>query len=220
MKNETTIYHLIVDKSGSMMGSEESVIEGFNGQLEQIKKLKEQFPEQTFLMGLTFFNHHVINQIMAENIHSIEPISRNSYRPEGSTALLDAIGKSVYEIKSGFGKMIDEDKATVVVVIITDGYENASRFYTYHDIAKLIPELEETEKWMFNFLGADMDAIHTSKMLNIQQENTISFSKEDYKSTIDICSESLGKYFSSKQEGKKISGIFNNVLNKDLRRKK
>ena len=142
-----------------------------------------------------------------------------SYIPSGSTALLDAIGKSIYDIKSIYGPEIEQDLASVVVIIITDGHENASRFYTYHDIARMIKELDATERWTFSFLGADLDAIHTSKMLNIRNENVMSFSKENYAGMMNNVSDSMREYSKTKAEGTTKKDIFDIFKNKDIRNK-
>jgi hypothetical protein len=141
-----------------------------------------------------------------------------TFLPNGSTALLDAIGKSIYQIKSDFGPALSNDEASVVMVIITDGEENSSRFYTYHEIARMIKELDETEKWTFSFLGADLDAIHTSQMLNIRRENVISFSKSDYSGMMDDVSDSIRFYENSKAEGKTKNNIFDIFDKKDRRK--
>ena len=141
-----------------------------------------------------------------------------SYHPNGSTALLDAIGKSIYQIKSDFGPQISNDEATVVMVIITDGEENASRFYTYHDIARMIQELDETDKWTFSFLGADLDAVHTSQMLNIRRENVMSFSKSDYRFMMEDVSKSINSYAEAKSQGKSKRDIFDIFTKKDRRK--
>ena len=106
---------------------------------------------------------------------------------------------------------------SVVLIIITDGHENASRMYTYHDVAQLIKELDETEKWTFSFLGADFDAIHTSHMLNIRQENVMNFSKSGYASFMGDVSDSIRTYAEEKSKGNQKRDIFDIFRNKDRR---
>ena len=91
------------------------------------------------------------------------------------TALLDGIGKSIEAIRRKYDQEIREDLASVVIVILTDGGENASKFYTRNLIAETIKELDATGKWTFSFLGADLDAVSASDNLNIRKENIISF---------------------------------------------
>ena len=218
MKNKKTIYHFIIDKSGSMAGMQHQAVEGFNVQVKTLQELKQTYPDQDYTVSLTFFNENVRDIISNGKVEQLVPMNPNTFRPNGSTALLDAIGKSIYQIKSDFGPALSNDEASVVMVIITDGEENASRFYTYHEIARMIKELDETEKWTFSFLGADLDAIHTSQMLNIRRENVISFSKSDYSGMMDDVSDSIRFYENSKAEGKTKNNIFDIFDKKDRRK--
>lgn len=217
MRNKKTIYHFIIDKSGSMTGMEEQAVQGFNTQLATLQELKRTYPEQEFRVSLTFFNDRVRNIITNGQVEQLFPMNPNTFNPGGSTALLDAIGSSIYQIKSDFGVELLNDEATVVMVIITDGAENASRLYTYHELARMIKELDETGKWTFSFLGADLDAIHTSQMLNIRRENVISFSKRNYAEMMHDVSFSIQSYAQSKSEGNLKNDIFDIFDKKDLR---
>lgn len=218
MKNKKTIYHFIIDKSGSMAGMQHQAVEGFNVQVKTLQELKQTYPDQDYTVSLTFFNENVRDIISNGKVEQLVPMNPKTFLPNGSTALLDAIGKSIYQIKSDFGPALSNDEASVVMVIITDGEENASRFYTYHEIARIIKELDETEKWTFSFLGADLDAIHTSQMLNIRRENVISFSKSDYSGMMDDVSDSIRFYENSKAEGKTKNNIFDIFDKKDRRK--
>jgi hypothetical protein len=149
----------------------------------------------------------------------LQPLSRDNYFPSSNTALLDAIGKSIYSIKHKYADELVEDKISIVLVIITDGHENASRLYTYHDIAHMIKELDETGKWTFSFLGADFDAIHTSHMLNIRKENVINFSKSSYSGMMEDVSLSIRSYAEEKTKGNLKRDIFDIFSNKDKTKK-
>ncbi len=218
MKNKKTIYHFIIDKSGSMAGMQHQAVEGFNVQVKTLQELKQTFPDQEFSVSLTYFNEQVHNVITNGKVEQLYPLDVRSYHPNGSTALLDAIGKSIYQIKSDFGPELSNDEASVVMVIITDGEENSSRFYTYHEIARIIKELDDTEKWTFSFLGADLDAIHTSQLLNIRRENVMSFDKSDYRTMMDDMSKSIHFYAEAKSEGKTKKDIFDIFTKKDRRK--
>tara|TARA_B100000683_G_scaffold12866_1_gene13545 strand:- start:1522 stop:2181 length:660 start_codon:yes stop_codon:yes gene_type:complete len=217
MKNKTTLYHFIVDQSGSMNGMEQQAIAGFNIQLEKIQDLEKKMPDQKFLCSLTFFNSEVQDIIKNEPVKQIELLSNNNYRPDGMTALLDAVGGSIDRIEKQFGKELENDEISVVMIIITDGYENASRYFTYHMVAEKIVRLDETGKWTFSYLGADFDAIHTSKMMNIRKENVMNFKKNSYASMMDDLSDSIGVYAEEKRKGNLKKDILDIFKNKDRR---
>ena len=107
---------------------------------------------------------------------------------------------------------------SVVMVILTDGMENASRQFTYHQIAATVKSLEETDKWTFTFLGADIDAMHTSKMLNIREENVISFDKADMNIMMNDVSEGMRHYTHSKHIGMTKKNFLDFIPNKDRRK--
>ena len=217
MKNKTTLYHFIVDQSGSMKGMEQQAIAGFNTQLEKIQDLEKKMPDQKFLCSLSFFNSEVQDVLKNEPVKQIELLSNNNYRPDGMTALLDAVGGSIDRIEKQFGKELENDEISVVMIIITDGYENASRYYTYHMVAEKIVMLDETGKWTFSYLGADFDAIHTSKMMNIRKENVMNFKKNSYASMMDDLSDSIGVYAEEKRKGNLKKDILDIFKKKDRR---
>ena len=114
MKNKKTIYHFIIDKSGSMQGSETETIAGFNTNLKTVQDLEIEFKEQEYAVSLTFFNEQVSPVIKNAKSSTLNPLTTMSYIPSGSTALLDAIGKSIYDIKSVYGLEIEQDLAFLI----------------------------------------------------------------------------------------------------------
>ena len=96
------------------------------------------------------------------------------YRPDGTTALLDAIGATINDLQRSRGQELEADEASVVVVIITDGYENSSKDYNHGQIASLIyKDLRQTGKWTFSYLGATLDAVEIAAKLNIKRINAM-----------------------------------------------
>lgn len=218
MKNKKTLYHFVLDKSGSMEDCRETTVNGFNSQLETIKELQKEFPEQEFEVSLTIFNEHIDHIQTHVEVRNFEYLSLSRYMPRGGTSLLDAIGMSINQIRITNETKILNNEMSIVMVILTDGMENASREFTYHQIASSIKALEETEKWTFTFLGADIDAIHTSKMLNIRTENVVSFDKSDMKNMMNEVSEGMRHYSHSKSEGKTKKDFLDFIANKDRRK--
>lgn len=219
MKNKKTLYHFVLDKSGSMNNCIESTVNGYNAQLETIQKLQKEFPEQQFLISLTIFDDKIDDVQLNQTIDAVKFLSTSRYRPNGTTALLDAIGMSINSIRIANEAKILNDEMSVVMVILTDGLENASREFTFHQIANTIKTLEDSEKWTFNFLGADIDAIHTSKMLNIKTENVVSFNKSNMEEMMEHFSEGIRQYSHSKSRGITKNNFLDFLLNKDLRKK-
>ena len=199
--NNKTIYHFVVDQSGSMAGLENQTIEGFNTQLKTIKKLKEEFPQNEYIVSVTYFEDEVFDVIRFGKVEDIPLLSRENYNPGSSTSLLDAIGHAICSIDEKYGNEINEDKATVVFVILTDGYENSSRKYSYEQIAKDIDRLNETNKWIFTFLGAGINAQSVTNRINIRSKNVASFERAEYSAVLEKISRSVRRYEENKSAG-------------------
>ena len=163
------IYNLIiVDESGSMSGLEKVTIGGINETIGTIKKAQEDFADkqQHFLTLLTFDTggygeppirlHHVLSPI-----DQVEPF--NNYNPRGGTPLLDAMGESLSRLHD---HIKDDENATGVVTIITDGMENASRKWSGPQVRSLIERLK-AEGWTFSYMGSCHDVMSVTMELSI-----------------------------------------------------
>ena len=166
----------ILDRSGSMGGLESDTIGGYNSMLSKQKKEKTGKVSVTTVL---FDDQYELlyNQVPIEKV---SPMTEEEYYVRGSTALLDAIGKTVMQVKANQDKKEIKDK--VLFVIITDGMENASREYRAEQIKKLIEERKEKDNWEFLFLGANIDAIGAAKDLGIDSSRAVRF-KSDKKGT-------------------------------------
>ena len=166
----------ILDRSGSMGGLESDTIGGYNSMLSKQKKEKTGKVSVTTVL---FDDQYELlyNQVPIEKV---SPMTEEEYYVRGSTALLDAIGKTVMQVKANQDKKEIKDK--VLFVIITDGMENASREYREDQIKKLIEERKEKDNWEFLFLGANIDAIGAAKDLGIDSSRAVRF-KSDKKGT-------------------------------------
>jgi len=220
MKNKKTIYHFVVDQSSSMAGSEGPTIEGFNSQLKTLQELKQEFPENEYVVSVTLFQNDVADIIRFAPIEEIKFLTRENYKPGGLTALLDGIGKSIESIRMKYELEIQNGEASVVMIILTDGGENASKFFTRFQIGEMIKELDSSGKWTFSFLGAGLDALSVSYNLNIRSENIMSYDKSDLYGMMGDMSESIRSYEQSKIAGNLKSNLFDIYEEKDKRSNK
>jgi uncharacterized protein YegL len=203
MKNKKTYYLLILDRSGSMQDCAGETISGFNEQIQMISDLQKRHPEQEFRVSLTVFNHMVEHAFETVDIHHVKELSHHNYIPGGSTALLDAIGGSVIRLKHAINDEIERDEATAVVVILTDGYENASKEFSFERVSKMIKELEKSDSWTFSFLGTMYDSIETANKMNIRSENSVIYDKKFMHETYKNLATSMEEYIDAKSEGRK-----------------
>lgn len=201
MQNRKTYYQIILDKSGSMSSCLDATINGFNEQLQLIKSMKEKYPEQEFYMSLTTFNHEVSQVMQFQDPFKAKPLCKQSYQPNGTTALHDAIGLSVTNLQAAIREQVDSNQASVVVVVLTDGYENASKTYNQTMIQKLIKELDAHNNWTFSYLGATPDAVQIASQLNFDKSNAMAYSVEESGEAWKKLKTANKSYYAQKQKG-------------------
>lgn len=204
-----TIYHLIVDQSGSMCDCVGTTINGFNEQVQKINHLQQEFPEQEITIGLTTFNNLVNHHYFGHLPMSVNPLTTATYRPAGSTALYDGIGETITNIESMVQFYSGQADTTVVIVVITDGYENASRRFRLEDIKNMITRLEATGKWTFSFLGATLDAVNVAEQMAFRRQNSAAFEKGMMQNEVfDRVTSGMHNYLFKKRAGKDLGNLY------------
>ena len=199
----------ILDRSGSMGGLESDTIGGYNSMLSKQKKEKTGKVSVTTVL---FDDQYELlyNQVPIEKV---SPMTEEEYYVRGSTALLDAIGKTVMQVKANQDKKEIKDK--VLFVIITDGMENASREYRADQIKKLIEERKEKNNWEFLFLGANIDAIGAAKDIGIDSSRAVRF-KSDKKGTAKNY-EVLNEAIKEIRGGYQLNNSWKNEIEEDVK---
>ncbi len=199
----------ILDRSGSMGGLESDTIGGYNSMLSKQKKEKTGKVSVTTVL---FDDQYELlyNQVPIEKVF---PMTEEEYYVRGSTALLDAIGKTVMQVKANQDKKEIKDK--VLFVIITDGMENASREYRADQIKKLIEERKEKNNWEFLFLGANIDAIGAAKDIGIDSSRAVRF-KSDKKGTAKNY-EVLNEAIKEIRGGYQLNNSWKNEIEEDVK---
>lgn len=173
-----THYLLIVDASSSMSPLLKSTISGVNEQIETIKQLEKEHPEQKYTMSFIHFNSKVTIEYADRKTESLNHINESNYVCSGMTALLDAIGVGVRDLNEKISDKISSGEASAVVVIITDGEENSSREFDGRKIKNMIEELQATGRWTFTFVGANIDSISTARNYGIDVKNVMQYSAD------------------------------------------
>ena len=154
----------VLDRSGSMEPIAASAVAGTNEFLRE----QQAAPGQARFTLVLFDDQYEVPAAALLVVEVVPLENGRTYVPRGSTALLDAIGRTVDELGARLAALPEADRpGKVIVAILTDGHENASRRYTQHDTAKRIAHQREVYGWEFLFLGANQDAIATAAALNI-----------------------------------------------------
>ncbi|KIL50700.1 hypothetical protein KP77_13200 [Jeotgalibacillus alimentarius] len=171
MKKGLTELVFILDKSGSMSGLESDTIGGYNSMLEKQIMIKGDCNITTILFDHTY---ELLHDRM--DIREVSPLKEKDYQIGGSTALLDAVGRTLHKMIN-VQKVAETDARTekVMFVMITDGEENSSREYSAGTIKALIEQQKTEYGWEFVFLGANLDAVKTADRYGISSDRAIDY---------------------------------------------
>lgn len=163
MKQNLTEMVFILDRSGSMQRLTSDTIGGFNSMIENQRNKEGDALVTTVLFDDQYelLHDHV-------DINHIKPITDREYFARGTTALLDALGKTINTIGAKLNAMPEQERPDKVIFIVTtDGFENASREFDKKTVRKMIEHQQSKYAWTFMFLGANMDAVSEAANLGI-----------------------------------------------------
>lgn len=145
------LINVILDRSGSMGSLVDSVIEHFNGYKEEVSNLEDT----NVNMSIFQFDDKYETIVYNTPVEKVPDLTREVYYSRGSTALLDAIGRTINTIDA-----IVDKPSKIVIVVNTDGYENSSKEFTQARIKELVED-KQKQDWQFVFVGAGVDAFTT-----------------------------------------------------------
>ncbi|RKQ34698.1 vWA domain-containing protein [Oceanobacillus halophilus] len=188
MNSEVTEIIFLLDRSGSMSGLEEDTIDGFNS---MIKSQSERFGD-TLLTTILFDDQYEVlwNGVDA----SSAVLTEKEYYVRGTTALLDAVGKTILDVGYRLSKTTGSQKTDkVIFVITTDGMENASHEFTYEKVKNLINHQQDKYNWEFIFMGANIDAAQEANCIGIDTDSAYSFeaSTKGVEKMYDLVNEAI-----------------------------
>ncbi len=164
----------VLDKSGSMVALREPTVNNFNEQVQNLKA--ERDSKQVNLISLiTFAGSKYISDIReSQPLSQFEEIKLDEYVPNGNTALYDAIGHAILKADLGIGKYKNFDNAALIV-ILSDGYENASIEFDNEKITELIKQRQDAGNFTFTFMGGGELVRNQAMKIGIPDANTITW---------------------------------------------
>jgi len=203
----------ILDRSGSMGGLESDTIGGFNATISDQKKIDGETRVTTILFD-NFFE--VLHDRI--NLQDIAPLTEQDYFVRGSTALYDAVALGIRKIANVQKQTRKEGRADkVIMVITTDGYENASRDTNAAMLHKMIDDCKK-DGWEFLFLGADIDAQAAAGSIGIESNRAANFVKDSQ--GVRVQYDSLNVAISAMRSGAPLPKDWKNKLDEDNKRAK
>ncbi len=171
MKKGLTEIVFILDRSGSMAGLEADTIGGYNSMLAKQKKEKGEA-----IISTVLFDDRTEILHDRKNIQNVESITDEEYYVRGCTALLDAVGGAIHHISRIQKEMPEEERPEKTLFIITtDGLENASRWYSYEKVKRMVEKKKKRNHWEFVFLGANIDAVEVAGRFGVAANRAVRY---------------------------------------------
>ncbi|MEI6901408.1 MAG: vWA domain-containing protein [Bacteroidota bacterium] len=171
------VYNLIIlDESGSMSSIKKATISGFNEVVQTIKGIEKKFPEQQHFISLVSFNGLGIKTLLDKQpAASLSLIDEKTYQPDSMTPLYDAIALSVLRLKIDVSGI---ENANVLVTILTDGEENASKEFNHLQVNGIISEMKKLG-WTFTYIGANHDVEKVAHSISITNTMVFEANEQD-----------------------------------------
>lgn len=158
--NDKTEIAIIVDRSGSM----ESIRKDMKGGFEAFVGGQRRLPGECVLSLYQFDGEY---EVVYEN-KALRDVGSLQLQPRGSTALLDAVGKTIAKVAERHDALAEDARpAAVIVLVITDGHENASTEWSLDGVRKAVASAEQERDWRFVFLGADASTFDDAQRMGI-----------------------------------------------------
>ena len=175
IKEKTQVYNVVIlDKSGSMSSIRRAAVDGFNETLAGIKKAQEKFSEtqQHYISLVAFCSCEMRKLYDKTPVAEALPLDYEEYQPCCCTPLYDAMGFTLTDIRK---HVSSQSNSMVVVTIITDGLENASKEFTGQTVKKLVEDLRG-QGWTFTYMGANQDSVEVAFTLSIRNARNFDYS--------------------------------------------
>ncbi len=191
MKNKTDIT-IILDRSGSMESVKRDTIGGFNNFLGEQQKVDGEAS-----LSLVQFDDQYEVVYEDKDIRAADRLTEATFQPRGSTALFDAVGRTINAVGQRLAALPEEERPDkVLLVIMTDGFENASHEFTAAKISEMISHQHNVYKWEFMFIGANQDAVLSAREIGIQASAALTYAanSDGTQAAYDMISDKVRNY--------------------------
>jgi hypothetical protein len=204
---------MVLDRSGSMQSIKDDTIGGFDAFISEQRRL----PGRCTVSLVQFDN--VYEEVYTGR--DLADVPSLTLVPRGSTAMLDAIGRAVNAAGARLAAMPEDGRpGTVIVGIMTDGLENASREFTYPTVKALIQQQEQVYGWTFMYMGANQDAIEVGASLGVARDRSLTYAGPKVAAAMGAYSASVGTIREAVAAGAPVEQARRRAAYSDEQRKK
>ena len=191
--NLTHIYFLL-DRSGSMQSIKSDTEGGFTAFIDEQRRTAGECR-----VTLAQFDNHYDVVYADRPIADVPPLD---LQPRGSTALLDAMGRLVTDAGARLAALHEAQRpASVIVAIMTDGLENASKEWSHPAIKALVEQQTRQYGWQFMYMGADQDAIEVGRNIGVAAANSITYGRGKSQEVMANVSDKVRRYRTARAAG-------------------
>ena len=191
---DLTHLYFLLDRSGSMQTIKDDTEGGFNAFIEEQRRQ----PGECRVTLAQFDTEY--EQVYADQPIADVPALR--LQPRGTTALLDSIGRLVTTAGERLARLPEAERpGSVVVGIMTDGLENASREYTHAAVKALIERQTRDHGWQFLYMGADQDAIEVGASIGVDAAHAVTYSRASVHAVMGATSANISRYRTARAKG-------------------
>jgi len=189
-----THIHFLLDRSGSMTSIRTETIAGFDAFIAEQRKVPG-----TCRVTLAQFDHEYEDVYVDRDLSAVPTLELT---PRGSTALLDALGRLIVTAGERMAAMPEDSRpGSVVVGVMTDGYENASREWTHDRVKALIDRQTRDYAWEFLYLGADQDAIEEGTRMGFAGDKSVTYRRGKADKVMADMGANVGAYRAARVAG-------------------
>ena len=163
---------VVVDRSGSMASMRSELVEGLNVFMEEQRKVG---PAKEVLKVTVMEFDNVVNSVLdSVDLAPVPKFGDEHFQPRGMTALLDGIGSMIETMESRVPSGKLEGSTAPVIVILTDGQENASQNFSREKIFATITD-KKALGWKITFMGANQDAIAVGQSFGVDRGSCVTY---------------------------------------------
>lgn len=207
------IYSLIMDRSSSMWEIQGEILQSVNERIRTIKAMETEKEEQ-ILTDFTLFNETVSRSFSLLPQKDLTLLTEADYNVNGTTALYDALGSTLERLYLTFYDKVVAHRCKIVVVVYTDGYENASRLYSREAIRQMLAKANELEGVEVSIVGCEMDTLTMAQEMNFKASNSVRVQKGAMADSL----KEMDRYFDDFRKDKKTTfkeSLYDFDLDKD-----
>jgi hypothetical protein len=195
--NLTHLYFLL-DRSGSMNSIVEDTVGGFDAFIAEQRRFTEGAPGECRVTLAQFDDAY-------EEVYADRPIADVPslvLQPRGTTALLDSVARIVLDAGKRLAALPEDQRpGTVIVGIMTDGLENASREWSHPQVKQLIETQTRDYQWQFLYLGADQDAVEVGMSIGVSAGHSVTYGRGKVKQAMAATAANVSSYRQARAGG-------------------